>query len=273
MNLTERRETTIGIVRIAGVILRNHFERRDFTDKSKGGVDFVTEADEEVDRFLIEALKGAFPGTNFLTEETAKHKDALDNYSKFVSVNDLWVVDPLDGTTNFSRGSENFGISVALVDSGLPKLGVIYMPMSDELFWAQEDVKGAFLNEKRIYVSDTSDLKKTVINTDWPHDLSKRKITVDWQRKLSERVRSIQISGSAVSAMSRLAAGKNDAFLHPGIKPWDVAAASLLVQKAGGQVTRVDNSSWNIFNTDILASNGLMHDQILRLIGITTDGS
>lgn len=265
MNLTEARETTSKIVKEAGAILKRHFELRDTTDKSKGGLDFVTEADEEVDRFLVDRLKIAFPNTNFLTEESASKEDAVDNYSKFAKFKDLWVIDPLDGTTLFSRGDPNFSISVGLVDKEVYKMGIIYLPITDRLFWAQQDREGAFLNDKRIYVSHVSELRETVVTTDWPHDLSKRITTVDWQRDLSPHVRSIRILGSAATALSLLACGETDVFIHPGIKPWDVAAGCLLVEKAGGKVTRLDGSEHNPFNPDVLASNGLLHNQISKL--------
>lgn len=143
----------------------------------------------------------------------------------------------------------------------------MYLPVSNRMYWAEEDQDGAFLNGQRIQVSPTSELKRAVIATDWPHDLDKRAITVDWQRELSTHVRQIKIIGSAVCALASLAQGDIDVFLHPGLKPWDVAAGALLVEKAGGSITRSDgNNNWNIFASDMLASNNILHDPVSKVI-------
>lgn len=261
IDLTKARKYLTDLLPQAGEILRKYFASRDFTSRSKGGVDFTTQADEEIDTFLREGIKKQYPKTNFLTEETAP-KD----YSLFRNVNSLWVIDPLDGTTNFSRKNPNFAISVGLVNKGISKLGVVYVPMTKDLYWAQADQDGAFLNSKPIQVSSTDSMNKTVFACDWAWELEKRLNVVRWLSNISIHVRQIKSMGSAVADLASLADGRIDAYMHSGLKPWDVAASALLVEKAGGKITTPTGARWDVFTPDILASNGILHKKIQKLI-------
>lgn len=245
----------------AGEILKQHFVNRDFTQRRKEGVDFTTQADEEVDEFLRTKIEKQFLGAHFLTEETAP-----DDYSSLRDVVNLWVIDPLDGTINFSRKHSNFGISVGLVDKGIPKLGVVQIPMTGDVYWAQADLENAFLNGVPIHVSETDDLGESVIGCDWAWGLEKRLNVVSWLGKTSTHVRQIKSMGSAVADLASLAAGRIDAYMHSGLKPWDVAASSLLIQKSGGKITTPSGDNWDVFQPDMLASNGILHERILDLI-------
>jgi|SRR3989338_8851576 len=245
----------------AGEILKRHYVDRAFTQRRKEGVDFTTQADEEVDTFLRENIHKRFPDTKFLTEETAP-KD----YSSLRNVDNLWVIDPLDGTINFSRKNPHFGISVGLVDNGIPKLGVVQIPMTGDIYWAQTDLENAFLNGEPIQVSSTDDLRESVLACDWAWGLEKRLNVVRWLGSISTHVRQIKSMGSAVADLASLAAGKIDVYIHSGLKPWDVAASALLIQKAGGKITTPTGRSWDVFQPDMLASNGILHRRILDLI-------
>lgn len=262
INLTEARIFLITqIIPTASGLLKQYFESSNFTSRSKGGVDFVTTADEKTDRFIIESIKRKYPQSQFLTEETAP-KD----YSRYKHVDNLWIIDPLDGTTNFSRGDSNFAISIALVRQGITQLAVVHQPMTEETFSAQIDYEGAFLNKKPIHVSKTEDLKKTSVSCGWPWDLKKRPITAKALEKLCTRIRQIKSGGSAVLDIASLARGHIDVFFHFGLKPWDVAASSLILKKAGGTITTPNGNAWDVFNPDILASNGILHNKIQRLM-------
>lgn len=261
VNLTAAREFLIKLTSNAGAILEKYFASKDLAHKSKGGVDFLTQADEEVDKFLQEAIAKKYPSTHFLTEETAP-KD----YSHLKNTENLWVIDPLDGTINFSRKNSHFAISVALVDKGISKLGVVYAPLENNLYWAQEDEENSYLNGKPIKVSSTNDLKEVVLGCDWAWDLEKRLNVVKWLGNISIHVRQIKSMGSAVADLAALAAGKIDVYIHSGLKPWDVAASSLLIEKAGGKITTPNSTNWNIFNPEMLASNGILHQKILQLL-------
>lgn len=263
IELTEARKYLVNLVPQAGETLKRYFASRDFTQRSKGGVDFTTQADEEVDAFLVEQIKKQYPKTHFLTEETAP-----TDYSSLRDASDLWVIDPLDGTTNFSRKHPNFAISIGLVDKGVPRLGVVHIPMTGDTYWAQADQEGAFRNGEPIQVSSTDNLGASVIACDWAWGLEKRLNVVRWLGNISTYVRAIKSMGSAVADLASLAGGQIDAYMHSGLKPWDVAASALLIEKAGGKITTPTGANWDVFNPDILASNGILHERLVNLLNI-----
>lgn len=261
IDLTKARNFLIKLIPDAGKILSKYFISGVFTSRRKEGVDFLTQADEEVDNFLIKKIKKEYPSTNILTEETAPK-----NYSSLSGIDNLWVIDPLDGTINFSRQHANFAISIAFVNRGISQLGIVYVPMTKDLYCAQKDQERAFFNGKPIHVSSTMDMRDVVIACDWAWSLEKRLNVVRWLGKISTHVRQIKSMGSAVADLASLAQGKIDAYIHSGLKPWDVAASVLLIEKAGGKITTPTGKSWNVFQPDILASNGVIHKEILDLI-------
>lgn len=261
INLIEAREYLVGIIPQAGRMLRKYFASRDFTIWQKEGVDHTTQADIEVDAFLRENISKKYPNTDFLTEETAP-----SDYLSFKDTESLWIIDPLDGTINFSRKNPHFAISLALVDRGKSKLGVVYVPMAQDMYWAQQDIEGAFLNGKEIHVSQIHNLREVVIACDWAWDLKKRLNVVRWLGNISTHVRQIKSMGSAVADLASLASGRIDAYMHSGLKPWDVASSALLIEKAGGRITTPTGENWDVFQPEMLASNGILHDKILKLI-------
>lgn len=263
VELTEARKYLVSLVSHAGKTLKEYFDSRNFTQRSKGGVDFTTQADEEVDAFLLGEIKKRYPQTNFLTEETAP-----SDYSSLKETSDLWVIDPLDGTINFSRKHPNFAISIGLVDKGVPRLGVVHIPMTGDTYWAQADQEGAFLNGEPIQVSTTDNLGESVIACDWAWGLEKRLNVVRWLGNVSTHVRQIKSMGSAVADLATLAGGRIDAYMHSGLKPWDVAASALLIEKAGGRITTPTGANWDVFSPDILASNGILHERLVNLLNI-----
>jgi myo-inositol-1(or 4)-monophosphatase len=232
INLDEARKNIIDIISQAGEIIKKSFNE-DAVSFQKDGVDFTTQTDRDVDLFLREKIKSIYPQTNFLTEETAP-----ENYSSMKEVENLWIIDPIDGTTNFSRKNNNFAISVALVNKGTSILGVVYLPLQNLIYSAQSNKDSAYLNDKRISVSFINNIKEVILACDWSWDLDKRKIIINWLNNISGNVRQIKSMGSASSDLSSLAVGKIDAYIHSGVKPWDVAAAVLIIQKAGGKITK-----------------------------------
>lgn len=262
VNLTEARKYLLELVPQAGEMLRKYFVSGGFTVRQKEGVDLTTQADVEVDGFLREGISKRYPHTSFLTEETAP-----SDYSSLIDAENLWVIDPLDGTINFSRKNSHFAISVALVNRAKSRLGVVYNPMAKDMYWAQQDIDNAFINDEAIYVSQIKDLREVVIAFDWAYDLEKRKDVVRWLKNISQHVRQMKSMGSAVSDLASLASGRVDAYIHSGLKPWDVAAPALLIEKAGGRISTPRGENWDVFNPAILATNGILHDQILELMG------
>lgn len=260
-NLTEAREYVAKLAVEAGERLRQFFTSGDFSSTQKEGLDFTTQADTEVDAFLRAGILKQFPNAQLLTEETAP-----SDYQSLKDVDNLWIIDPLDGTINFSRKDPNFAISVALVNRGNSRLSVVHIPMTGDTYWAQEDQEGAFLNGEPIHVSPTQNLREALVATDWGWVPEGRKKVVKWLGDLSPHVRQVKCLGSAVADLAKVAEGRIDAYLNSGLKPWDMAASSLLIQKAGGTVTTPESRKLDIFNYDILASNGLLHQKVLELI-------
>lgn len=224
-------------------------------------MNFTTQADEEADAFLRRALTREFPASAQLTEETAPA-----DWSAFRDNDDVWVIDPLDGTTNFSRGSPHFAMSVAYASGGNPLIGTIFNPMTRDFYSARADRAHAYKNGTRIQVSRTRSLREAVICCDWGWDLPKRKDIVRALDGLCTHVRQIKSMGSAVADLAQLAEGRIDAYVHSGLKPWDVAAAGLIITRAGGTITTIAGSTWNIFESSILAATPSLHPRILRLL-------
>lgn len=261
IDLTKAREYLLQLASQAGEIIKKYFLSGQFTSRSKGGVDVVTQADEETDRFLRENLKKQYPQSFLLTEETAP-KD----YSSLKDLDNLWIIDPIDGTVNFARGNRHFAISVGLVDKGISKLGIVYLPMEDNLYWAQADKEEAFLNGKPVKVSSTEKLEETVFGCDWGWEPEERLKLIKWLDSIVPRVRQIKCANSAVAESASLSNGKIDVYLISGIKPWDIAASSLFIEKAGGKITTPTGGKWDVFNPEMLATNGILHDKILGLL-------
>lgn len=245
----------------AGQVARSFFHMEKLPAKGKGKLDFVTDADLAVDKFLITEIKNKFPGLPIMTEETVK-----GNIDEFKEENLLWVIDPLDGTANFARGDVNFSISVALVEKGSSLLGVIFAPISSRLFWTTAFDKYAYWNGRRIHVSNISSLNQATVCTDWSHVLETRDKTTDFLKKVYGHVRQIKILGSAATDITLLARGGVDIYHHVRLYPWDVAAAGLIAQKAGAKVTDIKGNTWHAFSKSILAANPILHKKILSLI-------
>lgn len=248
------------LVKKAGQILKKRFVSHRFTERQINSVNFTTQVDLEIGNLLVSSLKSQFPGSSFLMEETAP-----TSYSHLENLDKLWIIDPIDGTTNFSRDNPNFGISVALLHKSKILLGVVYLPIYEKLFYARYDKNFAFLNGKRIKTSSISDLKKAIVGCDWPWQLANRKKLLRFVRKLLAHVRQIRSLSSAVVNLTSLAEGKIDAYICLGVQPWDDAACALIIEKAGGLITRPDGKNWTPFETDILASNRILHEKLLSL--------
>lgn len=261
IELNEARNYLLILLPKAGKILMNYFTSKKYEIHKKQGNDFATDADLEVDRFLRDNLSKKFPQSNFLTEESAP-----DDYSTLIDAQNLWVIDPIDGTYNFSRGNQNFAISVALVDKGFTKLGVVYLPVTKDLYWADKNSKEAYCNRKKIKVSSINKVNEAILTCDWSKNNEKKLILQNWLERIITKVRYLSIPGSIVVGLVRLAEGKVDGYFIIGGKPWDYAASSLIVEKAGGKITTPEGGKWNIFSVGILATNGIIHEEILGLI-------
>lgn len=248
----------IETARDAGQILLEKFGRK-LNIMKKGDINLVTEADLASESLIIERIKSYYPKHSILAEESG---NAViiggDNTWK-------WIIDPLDGTTNFAHGYPCFCVTLALEHDGEIVIGVTFDPTRNELF-AAERGKGASLNNKPIRVSEAEDLGNALLVTGFPYDFRDRP---DFARHFSEflvRSRGVRRDGSAAIDLAYVACGRFDGFWEEGLNPWDVAAGVLLIEEAGGQVTYYNGSPLSIYTPPICASNGLLHSQMLDVL-------
>lgn len=248
----------IETARAAGQLLLEKFGRKINISK-KGDINLVTEADLASEKLIIERVRSYYPKHAILAEESG---DAvrLDGANKW-----KWIIDPLDGTTNFAHGYPCFCVTLALENDGEIVVGVTFDPTRGELF-AAERGKGATLNNKPIRVSETERLSEALIVTGFPYDFKQKE---DFARHLTDFLlnsRGVRRDGSAAIDMAYVACGRFDGFWEEGLNPWDVAAGYLLIEEAGGQVTYYNGKKYNIYAPPICASNGLIHGEMLGIL-------
>lgn len=225
--------------------------------QKKAHMDFVTEIDQQSERKLVSALELILPEAGFIAEEGTSHKKG-ERYN--------WIVDPLDGTTNFIHGVIPFSISIALQDRDELVLGVVYDPIQKECFYAWKN-GGAWLNGKSILVSKRETLSESLIATGFPYtDFSLIDEYMASLRELMECTHGVRRLGSAAMDLAYVAAGRYDAFYEYHLKPWDVAAGSVLVKEAGGSVCDFRGEQNYLFGENYLCSNQLIHQQFLQLV-------
>ncbi len=245
------------LARDAGRILDEYAGRARVMNK--GVIDLVTEADLAAERFIIEKIRTHYPRHAILAEESGVTEVAQAEYK--------WVIDPLDGTTNYAHGYPCYCVSIALEYRGALNIGVIYDPTRDELFAAEKGL-GATLNGRRMRVSETESLSRALVCTGFPYNVRDRHdFTREW-RNFTLNAHGIRRDGSAALDLAYVAAGRFDGFWEDGLNAWDMAAGALLVQEAGGTVTNYDNGPLNIYQPPIIASNGLIHQDMRRVIAL-----
>ncbi len=225
------------------------------TVTSKGLRDLVTEADVAAERLILERIQARFPTHSIVSEESAPVPAFGDGT--------CWAVDPLDGTSNFARGLPLFSVSVAALEGGRPVAGVIHEPMVHRTFRARRG-GGAWLDGVPVRVSRVDRLLSAMVCLDWGRAQEDRLRVLARVQRLGPEVGVFRTLGSAALGLAYVAAGWLDAYFHLALGPWDTAAGVLLVEEAGGRVTLVDGSPWSPEATSILASNGLLHDQLLE---------
>jgi myo-inositol-1(or 4)-monophosphatase len=244
------------IAREAGAILRERFDKPHEV-RFKGTIDMVTEADQAAEDLIASRLRVACPDHDLLCEEGARGVSGQSLYR--------WVVDPLDGTTNFAHGLPTFAVSIALEESGTPVIGVVYDPMRDELFAAQRG-QGATLNGSPIRVSAIDKLIGSILATGFSYDFERRALQAETWRDFLTQVQAIRQTGSSALNLCYIAAGRLDGYWERGIAPWDVAAGALMVMEAGGTVTDFRGDPFRSDDREIVASNGRLHRDLLDVI-------
>jgi myo-inositol-1(or 4)-monophosphatase len=242
----------------AGGILKDNFGKARV--KHKGRVDLLTQVDLASQEAVLGIITRRFPDHDYLAEEKAK---------KLTGAEYCWVIDPLDGTTNYAHGYPASCVSIGLLRRGRPFLGGVQDPFRGERFLAEKG-KGARLNGRRLRVSRVPKLASSLLISGFAYDRAERsRYYLEFFREFMERSHDVRRSGSAALDMAWIAAGRADGFWEIGLSPWDVAAGRLLVEEAGGRVTDFSAKQWTsleTFGKQTLATNGRVHAEMLRII-------
>lgn len=255
--ITERQRNLIREVAIkAGELLMEYY-KEDLSMYLKGDINPVTIADTESEKLIIGEIKKAFPHHSILAEETGGEKQESEW---------LWVIDPLDGTTNYAHHYPSFCVSIALLKKCKPIMGVIYHPLLNEFFYAERG-NGAYLNDRPIKVSNVDKLDKAFLTTGFAYDVHETEDdNVDNFRAFLKRSMAIRRGGSAALDLAYTACGRFDGFWEMRLHPWDTAAGILMVEEAGGRVTTFDGGDFDIYKKEILATNGLIHNDMIDVL-------
>jgi myo-inositol-1(or 4)-monophosphatase len=252
---TDRLSRALELARQAGALLASGLGAAARIEH-KGAIDLLTEFDLQSERLLVEGLRRSFPDDPILAEEGGG-----------AAGDRRWLIDPLDGTTNFAHGLPHFSVSMAYVEAGAIQLGIVYDPMRSEMFQAARG-EGALLNGKPIHVSPEASLDRSLLVTGFPYDIrSSSETNLDPFARFALASQGVRRFGSAALDLAYVAAGRFDGYWELRLSPWDWGAGIVLVQEAGGTVTRSDGSA-DIFRepTSIVASNGLIHEAMLETL-------
>src|SRR5690348_2255274 len=227
---------------------------------NKGDIDLVTEADLASEKLIIERIRSYYPQHGILAEESGEAEQSGGKSSEW-----KWIIDPLDGTTNYAHSYPCFCVSIALEHAGVLEVGVVYDPVRDEMF-AAERGGGATLNDRKITVSSIEELKDAMVCTGFPYNVRER---ADFTRDFANftmAAQAVRRDGSAALDLAYVACGRFDGFWEDGLSPWDIAAGEVLIEEARGRVTNFDDEPLDIYTLKVLASNGLMHDAMRSVL-------
>ena len=257
-------ETAIKAAQTAGAFILENLGKISNDDIDiKQASDFVTYVDREAEQLILNTIKDVFPGHHFLAEESLKDT-GVHEYR--------WIIDPLDGTTNFIHSYPAFCVSIALEHNNEIILGVIFDPQKNELFRAMKGM-GAFLNDNPITISATSDMHNCLVTTGFPF---KQKKMMDDYLKLFKnilfRVSDIRRAGSAALDLAHLACGRCEAFFEIGLSPWDIAAGVIMIKEAGGIVTDFGGGTDYLTTGNIVAGAPPIHPEILKEVKVVFEG-
>ncbi len=248
------KQTAIKAAKEAGKVMLKYYGKKKNISFKENHKSIVTSADIECEKLIKRIIKKKYPKHNFLGEESGREK----NDSEYT-----WIIDPIDGTSNFSQDFAYFCVSIGLKRNDKIILGVIYNPTNKELFFAEKG-KGAYLNNKRINVSKKTRLRDAMASIAIP---SSSEISIDSLKKtirIFKKIRGIRLTGSAALNMCNVACGRFDVWVSQSIKPWDVAAGYIIVKEAGGKVTDSKFNEWKVDQEMIIASNRKIHNIFIK---------
>lgn len=251
------KNTLLKAITEAGIILKDNFAGN-FKIESKDMIaNLVTEIDKKSEKKIIEVIKNDFPEHNILSEEIG----ALTQESNY-----KWIIDPIDGTVNYAHSIPITCISIGIEKDGEVIMGAVYNPMMDELFFAEKG-EGSYFNEKRIHVSKEDNFAKALLVTGFPYDSSRNPHKpVDVFGRIVYNDIPVRRLGSAALDLCWTAMGRFEGFWEYNLNAWDVAAGCIILTEAGGKLTDFNGSPLSIYQREILATNGLIHEQLRKLI-------
>jgi myo-inositol-1(or 4)-monophosphatase len=256
LDLVALHDFSIKTAKETGIFLAHRLDD-DIDIKFKGEIDIVTEMDLAAEKRIVDAIKAAYPKHGILTEESSEELSQTSY---------RWIIDPIDGTTNYAHGFPVFCVSIAFEADGQVLSGVVYDPTRDELFTALKG-KGALLNGKSISTSDTATVDRALLATGFPYDIrTSKENNLNHFSNFAVKAQAIRRAGSAALDLSYVACGRFDGFWELKLRPWDIAAAELIIEEAGGKVTDFDGNESSIENKRLLASNSLIHDEMIAIL-------
>ena len=229
----------------------------------KGKNNLVTEVDKLSERTIIDRIKRSFPSHDIFAEESGRHSKNSDH---------VWIIDPLDGTTNYAHAYPFFSVSIALEVGGVVEAGLVYDPVKDELFTAERG-NGALLNGEGIRVSDSQNLGHSHLATGFVHENNKMvEDNLKHFANFIRRARAVRRDGSAALDLCYVACARFDGFWELGLNPWDTAAGVLIVEEAGGKITDFKGGKFSIYVKEILTSNGRIHGEMIDVLSLRSEG-
>jgi len=247
----------------AGAYIRANFHSSIEVREKSSSFDVVTEVDIGSEKLIKQFILDRRPDHVFLGEEETYVKGSLDALMDEACDRPyMWIVDPIDGTSNFVHGLPGFSISIALACHGILTVGVVYDPLRDILYWAEKG-KGAWCDGKPIHVSDTDNLARSIVSTGFPSEPRAREAVLASMQEIGKRSRTVRSFGSAALHLAYVAAGNLGAHWQYGLSVWDIAAGILLVQEAGGRVSNMKGEGYTLADKDVIASNSKHHPELL----------
>ncbi len=257
MNLKSVKRVGIAAAYKGGEVLKANFGKKCKVQK-KGAKDLVTESDTESERLIIETIRKVFPSHGILAEESGSSNNGAEC---------IWIIDPLDGTTNFAHNLGLFAVSIAFSINGDIAAGIVLNPVTGELFTAVKG-EGAELNGIPIHVSETTSLSDSLLVTGFPYNIKDIKSLQDRFFNCLKASQGIRRLGSAALDLCYVASGRFEGFWEENLKPWDTAAGFIIASEAGGKISDFSGNQYNIYKNEILATNGNIHKEMIGLLGI-----
>ncbi len=255
-NVQTALDVAIDAAKKAGRVMRDRYEDKSVSVEHKGTINLVTEVDIECERLIVEAISKKYPDHAILAEEGTDIQKGADY---------MWIIDPVDGTTNYAHGFPMFASSIGLTHKGDVVMGAAYDPLRDELFTATKG-GGAFLNGKSISVSGVDNLDNALLATGFPYDIRTTRANLDNFSRVALHCQAIRRAGAAVLDLCYTACGRFDGFWEQTLRAWDMAAATLIVEEAGGIVTDMKGKKLDLFQGTICAAAPKVHPELLKLL-------